>query len=523
MSSRGRTTKTVLDVTNWPAVLDTSPRFAKLQKAIGRLVGGADYSSAATIAGVTESRLRLIVKRCQSKHKDGKLVGWRACQKGARIKDVVRTAAAALAPDARSLAGAFSLYMNLHPEIVAALKSYAARKGAYGRTATLGQVRDAYSEFIELAKKQPGALGAYPLNTKQKGRRAFAIWWKRHIAGTRAGLAFEVGDAAAQRVQASTAEPGIPRDEFDYDPLAEWEIDETEIRIDAVYRVQSLPPFSVEIPLPFFQVLKCKDCGSGAVLAQSILFSRSVRLDDLLHLYFLALTGAPKIALSIENLHYAEGADYPANAIPEGRGVPPKRIRLDNSLAHLSNPFRRALASHGVTVDYGPSATPEVRGSIEAEMAEQALRFARYLPHMRDETGSKTRASSRHIDAPAVEEALDVFVRNRNAKAHRAAGYATPLARIREALRLGRIDLTARLTEAQLDPIYVSVGSSSRVLEDIERGRAPFVWFLDIRYKSSWLRTRADLVDKKVEVRGRIDLRRAVVFLDGKENWRSRG
>jgi len=496
-----------LDDNHWPVVdenliadKDVRARYQRLRNAIGLLRGGHSYAEASKVAGVSEDRLVAIVGRCLIVASDGRLAGYRACVHGWRPRENTRTA-----PFRKSdkpsvgYSGLFRKLIAEHPKLQSTLIARLTRIGLANLQANKLRGRTLRRAFIQVCTECGLTGNDYPLNTQDCGLSALRRWITTYFLPkhARAWTRAEHGPTPAAILSDRSTE--VPETELE-DFNQAWFIDEVTVNMRARYELPGMHGDWDSVELKRFAVLRAIHGSTGAVLANHLVLAAQASAEDLGRLLYKALAGAPQLVLTVPDLAYEPGAGYPADRVEGMRWLAPKHVYLDNALAHLAGVANYLVqARMGSIMRLGIPAYPIARAPVESNFANEARRVTHQLPGT---TGSgpseETKAHrklpvERLVRAVELEQVIDVYVANTNVSAHGASIGQAPVERLRRLVERGQLSGVLVPVEGRR-PHMFSAPIKVTVRVDLKAGRKPFIVFKRVRYGSTLLQNRFDLV-----------------------------
>lgn len=387
-------------------------------------------------------------------------------------------------------------------EIVVALKA----RGSRVANLNEAQFRELFKLFKDVCKKHLGENDYYPINTKEKGKRAFRNWILNYYLPRYAAdyIRHRYGPSSEQ-VWNYSAGDGKAR--MDAMPFEKWQIDEVTIDVESKFSIPNPQGDWEELDVKRPIVLRAIDMGSGGKLANRLILAPQVSAEDLSILLWDALNGPPVLPLVIGDLEYNKNGGYPATVIPQLRFAVPKFIYLDNALAHLADHVQHII-SHlfGGVVLLGTAKTPQERADIEADFSAQAKKLIRKFPgatgsHPRDPLRSTARVElENRIDTAALEQVIDTYISNANGLPHARSGNISPLDRLRRQLASGALK-PVYLSAVKRRPFYFSKPQRVVVHMDLRTGRRPYINYLYRRYTSTYLQSQVSMKNMIMWVR----------------------
>lgn len=519
------------DMALWPEYDDSAlqpaaqKRFTRLRDAMSLYLAGGALKDVVKIAKVGERQFLRIFARCLQPDASGRILGCRAFAKGSMARPPQRTEALIPSADGKAgFGGMFRKILRDYPALEIGLMNLLNAYGTKGLQPNRMTFRAFHRGFLKLCTAQGIGADAYPFNTKERARRALRRWIEtdympryaaRFIAmqhGSDAGglAAYGEGDGQADRPAAG---------------YGGWVIDEYTIDLHAIYEIPNDQGDWEELELRRFQQIRITHLATGANLANRQVYAAQASSYDISMLFWDAVNGPPPVEQVVPDLGVEEGAGYPSCVIPELRFAIPSVIYLDNALAHLADHVQH-MATHlfGATVILGNPGTPHERAAAESKFSLQARRVVHQLPST---TGSgpkdplkKSSAvpPGKRVKAEALEEVLDVYVRNENALPAAGSQNIPPLTRLRRKLESGAIK-PSYLPVDKRKAYYFCRPFTVTVKVDAAGGRRPYVNYLYQRYSSGALSKRFDLKGGKMLLRpDPRNLRTVMLFFeDGSE------
>lgn len=368
----------------------------------------------------------------------------------------------------------------------------------------------------------------YPLNTQDKGLRACRRWMVTDFLPGYASdwIANEAGPNAAKAMTTPQLKPTIVTE---FEVYIEWVIDECTVDVRTKVELINAAGDLDIVERKTFDAIRVVELGYNTTLATWPVWSDKATAYDLGNLVWRALNGwtLPDV---LPELQVDPGGGFPVNELPELRWKAPRRIYLDNTLAHLGVVFG-VIASHvlGAELRLGRPASPKERPVIESKFSLTARRLIHQLPGTTG-SGPKDPQRARHEDLEAdkllcadhVEKAMTVLAANENGVPSTAAHGIPALERLRRAVLRGAIHAAPVALGNRVRHMFFP-GKEVRVHVDFEHGRKPFVNFERVRYSSPQLQKRYDLANKMVLARfDPDDLRGIILFsMDGLEICRA--
>lgn len=524
--SRRQQPLTPAEVGAWPtvdplAIVDPvkRSRYTRLDRAITLLAHGTPMGEAAKVAKLDSSRLRKLIQKAREEGTDGRPWGYRALVSRSARKTYVRDIPLdkKAVSGGKGLSGAFGKLLRTHPSISRGLTDFLNQRKLQSIISNFPSWARLQKRFIELCREAGVEEDAYPLGTHTQGKNALRCWVKTVYIPAHLHIWLEKTEnpEAARASQNSLAgDEKYPS----LSPYCIWQIDEYTIDLIAQYEMLDQLGNYVKLILDRIQCILCILPDSGAVLAWILVLGRQTDVSSLMGVLWNSIAGQPSPKVIIPGLIDLEGAGYPSTRFSELRFAAPRRIYLDNALAHLARAFHQKVQGQwGATVVNGTAATPKERASVESHIGLLAKQLMRELPgatgsHPRDPVRSRSKLTAKHaIDVDMLEALLDNYFKNKNAEAVRASHYSSPLEKIERQLKSGAIRLNHLPISQQREHLFFEE-TRVTVKQCLKDGRLPFVNYLGCRYSSPALRKSIDLVGKKFVLKVGKDLRNIYLF-----------
>lgn len=517
---------TPAELEGWPtvdplAIVDpaTRARFTRLDRATTLHANGASIAEAAKVAKLDSTRLRKLIQKARDEGPDGRPWGYRALVSRSARKTYVRDSAlnSQAVFDGIGLSGAFGKLLRTRPSIARGLVDFLNQRKLKSITTNFPSWARLKTRFIELCREAGVPEDGYALGTRTQGIDALRRWVKTVYVPAHLGIWLEKTqspDAAKASEHTSTGDEKHPP----LSPYCIWEIDEYTIDLTVQYELIDRFGHLTKIVLERILCILCIAPDSGAVLAWKLILGRQTDVSSLMEVLWNAMAGQPSPNKNIPGLLDIEGAGYPSTRFEELRFAAPRRIHLDNALAHLARAFHNKVQGQwGATITNGTAATPKERAAVESHIGELAKRLMRELPgatgsHPKDPVRSRSKLNVKYaLDVEELEAVLDNYFRNRNAEAAHAAHYSSPLDLIERQLKSGAIRLNHLPASQQREHLFYNE-TLVRIKQCLKDGRLPFINFQGCRYSSTELKQCIDLVGAQFILKVGKDLRRVHLF-----------
>jgi putative transposase len=527
---RGKIPAAYASTENWPLFDDSvlkgkvKSRHDSLKAAIELYLAFAPIAKVVTTSGVSESRFRRIFRRCGEVLPNGKIVGWAALVARNETRDRQRQAPIVAGAGGKSgWTGAFGKLMADHPEIGDDLVNYLNAFGAKCLRPNKVEFRSIHRRFGKICHERGIADDQYPLNTRERARKALRRWIDKVYLPKYANrfVALEYGPEAGKLNAYGEGEGSA---EAPAAPYSTWLFDEVTIDAPARYEFPNAMGDWEELDLARFFQIRLIDQESGATLAVRQVFAAQASADDVAMLFWDALSGSPEVPKAFEGETLLEGAGYPAGILEKLRFAIPSIIKMDRALSHLAGHVQYiAAVLFGARVVLGPARTPHERAQVESRFSAQARRILHQLPgttgaHPKDPVRKRAAVPVQgRLRAVELEFVLDAYARNENATPAAASFNIAPLERLRRQLETGVLQ-PRYLAPDKRKPYFFAQPVRVTVLADKAKGLRPYVNYLYMRYTSTELSKDYTMVGKSLLLRPDLrNLRTVMLFReDGK-------
>ncbi len=464
------------------------------EQALHAAASGTPIAVAAKRYGMCRKRLRRLLDHAGEVAPDGLVYGFRICVPwSAYIKQPADPSEAREHP-LEGRPHAFRQMLEAHPDIQAAVDGYS-HPLPPGRPPR--SFERLHKQIVnELKKKGHGA--AYPLNQRDRGRRALL----RHLRGQRTMQT--VRDLAT-----GAAEPTIItqlEDLFALKPYDRFELDAHRIDIEAKIGVSMPNGGEVQRAITSLWLIAMVDVASRAIVAW-VLCVRSYGNLELALCMSRALQPWTPRSLTIPGLCYVPGAAMPSGlsaTFALRRGI---LIALDNAKAHYAHPIEEAFfRAHDGVLNYGRAHEPRLRPVIEQLFSRLEKGAFRELPGGFEPAtrlgDDKIRISNFSPDEyplqmHLLEELIEVLITGYNATPHPSLGDLTPLRYLKAHARESEwfTDASDNVAcAAEMSSVYVPV-----IIRGSHKTRdLPHVNYAYVRYRNADLDGGWELIGKKV-------------------------
>ena len=518
----------IRDLDDWPlvaySVLPERDRreYLRREQALRSYLSGNALADIELHTGIKRQQLYNLLRRCLSKHEDGRIYGFRGLLFYERVKDYDRREK--VGPGAQNqrsgAAGALGQLLGRYPALRRHIQEQIdADQVGLTPSGNLRGLSTLHRSFLTQCQALGMGDHMYPLNRLQRGKRSLAQLVKAMINETFSRAARSSG---ADRVGAPWDH--APEAPATVDPLQVVEFDGH--KLDIRIRVRLVDPFDLayDLELERVWILALIDVASRAILGWHVVLAPEYDRHDVIRTLQAALQPRNRrTTFSINGLAYAPNAGFASQAAPSLSFAAWQWLRLDNARANLAGDTLSALTEFiGCSVDAGPVAQPNQRPHIERFFRTIAETLSHRLPGF---TGSSPGDVRRRLADPAgdtellvtfeeLEELLDVTIANYNGSVHSALGGRSPLELLkhwvhRHGPRLRQLSEFQRQHLYMIQPPYECTVRGNKAT-----GRRPHINFYGARYSGHVLTHAGKLIGTRILIYfDPLDLRSVQAFL----------
>ena len=517
---------------DWPCVAFTmlsAPKradYLRREQALRRYLSGDPLDEIEKRTGVQRQQLYNLLRRCLSKHADGRIHGFRGLLLYERIKPYDRreVVTAGRERSAGGAAGAMGQLLQRQPGLLQCIRAEI-KSGSITltRAGHVRGLRALHRTFIAQCEALGVGQHQYPLNQLQKGKRTLSKVVKSIVnesfaSAARASGATRIAPPWYERANATSKAPPAIR------PFEVVEFDGH--KLDIRLRVRLVDPhgLSYDLELKRVWLLAIIDVGSRAVLGLHVVLSSEYdRFDVIRTTHNALLPRRKRLSFSIPGLRYESTAGFASQMAPSYEYACWDWMRLDNARANLALDTLAALTEFvGCSVDAGPVAQPNERAYIERFFGTIADTLSHRLP---GSTGASARDVRRKLTDPGdniellvtfqeLEELIDVSIANYNGTQHGALGGRSPL-ELLEAFAHRRSMDVRQLPEYRRSHLFMmQPPHECEVRGNRATGRRPHINFYGARYSGPVLTHAANLMGTRLHIYfDPLDMRSVQAFL----------
>lgn len=484
-------------------------RFIKYQSAIKAYLRTGSLKASSSPYGISRTDLLRQLNRCVVTAADGRPYGWTALIPNFRTKDYRRTVELPRGQGAKAItAGAFDMFMEMHPEIKAKIDGLILKRPEKGHIHEARiSFKDLHAAFVYSCEQTGVAGNVYPLNSKSRGRRSIERYAKQLIlCQTEAATAGRFGKVSKSHLSVGKGRPSgvialAPYDVVGIDPH----------KIDCIGTLRIAGPKGPQrVAIERLWIVPVVDDFSRAILGYSIGIRTECSAVTIEQAIIAAMSTWQPRKLIVSNMTYTPDSGLPSGVIPELSGRAWAAMMVDNAAVHYSNAIaERARRRLGCGVNYGPLGHWEHRSALERVFRKLETYGFQRLPST---TGSGPSDPKKGDPAKSAidlgigwEELLDVIdvaVADYNAGANEGLGNRSSLSMLRDYASIKSMGLLPRRLPpptATIPDLGIEVEGKT-VRGDPENGRRPYVEIDRVRYTSPILSSAFALIGRKLRV-----------------------
>ena len=513
---RERLPEALGDLVNWPGVdisilpITTRETFRTRQDALRRYLKGEPLISIEQTAGVARQQIYRLLKRCATRHADGRIYGWRALLPHLRTVSYTRTRAVKAGGPGKfgGAAGAMNQLLERYPELEARLQRALTQHELHiSASDRLIGLRRAHRQFVAHCRELGLTHRHYPLNQDQQGLRALGQAIRRLASTTFAEAAHAAG---ATRIGPLRPSDGCPDPVPVQRAFEAVEFDGHKLDLRLRVRVKDPRGLDHDIEIGRCWLLVVLDVATRVVLGWRLALAAEYNRYDVMQAFIHALQPKRKRKeFVIPGLRYAAGAGFADEIVPAATYAVWDVLRFDNARAHLAEDSVLMLTETlGCIADAGPVAEPNERAYIERLFGTIATNLSQRLPGSAGHSASDVRRALSDprgktellVSADELDELLDVCIANYNASPHTGLGDRTPLQALAHSMA-GERGLLRVLPELyQRNPHLLQPPYTCTIRGNPRRGVRPYISFYNARYSSAVLGEGTRLIGTTLQI-----------------------
>ena len=390
--------------------------------ALAAVLQGASLRRAAERHDVNRRTLSSVIEKAFQIGHDGRPLGYRACLPYSNSR---ASAHVAKEMPTHGSAHALQQLFDVHPDIKQMLESY---KGALPP----GHIPPGFGRLIGSIRVlliERGCQAKWPLNTADKGRRAFTSYVRRIRRQA-------IVDGAPTEPIAELATIQRIDQLFALDPFDRCEFDAHRIDVEWCLMVPNARGEFVPMSISEIWILAIIDAASTAILGWKIVVGKAYTALDVAQCFASAMRPWEPRDLIVPSLQYVPGAAMPSSLNMSMPVMLGRLTAMDNAKAHKAKlPLQSWLCAHYGVINFGLPHVPEARPHIETffnRLEQGALRQlpGGFKPHRRFVEATKTSiwvAKDHPVHLQALEDLMDVVISGHNVSPIPARQNRTPI------------------------------------------------------------------------------------------------
>ena len=504
----------------WPSVYEgvlsepEQARFRKARLAVELFAQGTRIVEIEQKTGIHRERLYRLIQRATTLHQDGRIFGFRAFLSLVRVKAHHREA-----PIKRSYllhkqggkAGAMAQLLASYPELEAFLEKEIANRSLLFRSSSNGQIsvrglKDIHKSFLAQCRGLGLKEFDYPLNQNQKGIRSLSKLIKQW-----AGKSFGNAAKAAGALRNKGLLSNLPSNPLRLVSRPYQVVELDGHLLDIRLSITCPDPFGYEqtIELSRIWVLVVIDVFTRCILGYRLALAAEYNRHDVIRAIQNSVEPHVSVNFTIPGLGYGPSGGFPSQHYPELAYAVWDEIRLDNAKAHLAEDSLIVLRDQlGCIVHAGPPGDPDKRPFIERFFKTLSANMSHRLPSTTcsqpDELRRLLNASNQQLALAMplheLEQLIEAVIASLNATSHESLGARSPLQAMEYWVRDKSVPIRILPKALQKDLCLHQCSHSGRVSGNVAKGIRPYISFFGVRYSSSTIADRIDMIGNPVHL-----------------------
>lgn len=466
-------------------------KFDKRVLALKAVLDGGTIKGVADAFGVDRTTLTKMAESASTMAPDGKPFGYRVCIPWYRVAELdIAEADIPLAASPR----AFTQLLVALPDLAEFVGSFHGKLPTHNAPSAKFEVF--FGKFVAILKSK-GLECRYPLNSKDRGRRALQNWIKRQ---RKLVHDLEMGDNEDTDYNLTRLDQLLK-----LSPLDRIEMDGHKIDNDWHALVPTRDGQWTTELVSAIWILAIIDTVSLVAFPCSLVIGPSYNRYDVLETYAKTQCPWEQRDLIVPNLRYVTNAWMPTMAHGAGDIYRPASTAIDNFLAHKAKITTENLGDHQLgVVNLGYPHVPEGRPNIEAlfkRLEDAVLRMlAGGFRPAKDRSEKKQAVSTKAgkdypVDMEALRDLLDVEISAYNVTPHPALQDRTPRDVFESHINSGMWTTQSFLTAEDTAELLV-LHEEVTIRGNKAKGVLPYVKYQRAKYRSRKLHNRYDLVGR---------------------------
>jgi putative transposase len=508
------------DIRTWPKVdpfaLPEYKRasFLRNRNAVVALMALASYSEISKETGLSEAKVRRLLKKCLLPDGNGDICGeyglvpYIHARPYVRRTRVIRKVSAGRG----GCSGALNQLFDEFPELEKRLEGEILKQIPAGAKVPEAKIstRDLHRIFLLLCEEVGRKASAqWPFNTKTQGLTSLANYVVRvALKKPAAFIRARFGHDAATRLHVGTGSTSLLVPQLLYDIFG---IDEFTFDSISTVAVQAPGGGVRDIAIERIHIVIVVEFTSKAICGWYAFFKNSATSLDIRHAIQNALTPWVQREFSIQGLSYGHPeAGLPSGLIPSLAYHPPAVLVVDNALAHQDIQLLSDLGNiMGSFVNLGPVGAWYRRASLERKILDVLKASAQRLPSTTGSNPTDPRkndpvetAVKLRIRWRDVLQLTEVVIAQQNATPSESIGMRSPIGLLRQLIdepENGYLLRTLPLAN-QFSNCMTVVHQEVRVRGSRSSGRRPYINLDRATYTSPTLARSWHLLGKKLRI-----------------------
>lgn len=473
------------------------------KKAVDMYLSGESMKSIEKMTGIKHSHVKEFVDRCASLDSSGQPVGYVGLIKWRRLKP---------------RKGAFIRLMEDHPEIrdQLLLDYYNEKKSRWDKLSSFKTIhRSLIKKLIANGFKETD----YPFNTQSQGYRSM-VRFLHNIGDENPYDSLNRYGKDARQLFRNTYSLQ-PNQTSPKRPFAKVELDGH--KIDALFTVavDNENGDTFYVLAKRIWIIAVIDVASRVVLGYTISVSQNYNRFDVLECIQNAII--PHNALEFSQFNFQKNIEgYHSIAVPSTQWALFDEICLDNALSHLSRDVLDNLEKLGISMNFGPVATPHRRPYIERFFKTLEEKGFHRMPSTTGSNpndlrriGAEKDAIRYQISLKDIFEIAEIVISEYNMQPHQSLGGFSPLSIMKDRIDRGLIPSAYIPDESRKDFSLMKCYQIRKVQGNKKKGIRPYVNFAGYKYAGSILSSSYTPVGKNIVIEfDPLDIRELEAYLE---------
>ncbi|WP_296561790.1 hypothetical protein [uncultured Acetobacterium sp.] len=472
------------------------------KKAVDLYLNGESMKNIEKMTGINHSHIKEFVDRCASLDTSGQPVGYIGLIKGHRLK---------------SRKGPFIKLMEDHPDIrdQLLLDYFNEKKSKWDKLSSFKTIHESLiKNLIANGFKETD----YPFETKSQGYRSMVRFLHNigdenpYASLNRYGKNAEQLFRNTRCIQSDQSSP--------IRPFAKVELDGH--KIDALFTVavENEHGDTVYVLANRIWIIAVIDVATRVILGYTISVSQNYNRFDVLECIQNAII--PHKSLNFSQFNFKKSIEgYHSVAVPYTQWALFDEICMDNALSHLSRDVTDNLEKLGISINFGPVATPHRRPLIERFFRTLEEKGFHRIPSTTGSNindirriGAEKDAVTYRITLKEISEIAEIIISEYNLQPHQGLGGFSPLSVMRDRIDRGLIPSYVS-DDSRKDFSLMKCYQIRKVQGNKKKGIRPYINFAGYKYTSSVLSSSYTPVGKNIVIEfDPLDIREMEAYLE---------